>query len=369
MDRPAEYRPGFARPPASGRHLVAGVLLLFLLIAFSAGEAGSEVQVGAPPATLFETGLYVDAEALAVDPDHLYFSPQYPLWTDGATKRRWISLPPATQIDASDPDAWTFPVGTRFWKEFSFAGHRVETRYMERLQSGEWLYAAYEWSADGREAVLAPAKGRRHAYDFGEGRSHTIPGVTDCAVCHEGGPAQVLGFSALQLSPRRDPNALHAERDGAELDLDDLLGKGLLIGYENQKLAAPMVDAASATERAVLGYLHGNCGHCHNSRASLANLGLFLKEELLPQRSAVTSMVELPVRKRAPGQSADANLRIEPGHPERSAIVERLSSRNPALQMPPLGTALVDAEAVALVRKWIIELGADQGPATREEER
>jgi hypothetical protein len=61
------------------------------------------------------------------------------------------------------------------------------------------------------------------------------------------------------------------------------------------------------------------------------------------------------------GQSADADLRIDPGHPERSALFERLASRYPALQMPPLGTVLVDEEAVALLRKWIIELEADKG--------
>ena len=62
-----------------------------------------------PPQTLQETGLYVDFATLHVDPDHLAFAPQYPLWTDGAAKRRWISLPPGTAIDASDPDAWVFP--------------------------------------------------------------------------------------------------------------------------------------------------------------------------------------------------------------------------------------------------------------------
>ena len=88
------------------------------------------------PQTLQETGLYADAEARRVDPRHLAFAPQYPLWTDGAAKRRWISLPPGTAIDASDPEAWVFPVGTRLWKEFSFAGQRVETRYLERQADG-----------------------------------------------------------------------------------------------------------------------------------------------------------------------------------------------------------------------------------------
>jgi hypothetical protein len=100
------------------------------------------------PQTLQETGLYADFAELRVDPGHLAFAPQYPLWTDGATKRRWISLPPGTAIDASDPDAWVFPAGTRLWKEFSFAGARVETRYLERKADGQWLYAAYVWSQD-----------------------------------------------------------------------------------------------------------------------------------------------------------------------------------------------------------------------------
>jgi hypothetical protein len=53
------------------------------------------------------------------------FSPQYPLWADGATKLRWVSLPKGGTIDAKDPDAWRFPVGTRFWKQFSFGDRRV----------------------------------------------------------------------------------------------------------------------------------------------------------------------------------------------------------------------------------------------------
>ena len=46
---------------------------------------------------------------------------------------------------------------------------------------------------------------------------------------------------------------------------------------------------------------------------------------------------------------------IAPGAPASSAIVTRMQSRNPAAQMPPLGTQLVDAQAVALLRRWIEE--------------
>jgi hypothetical protein len=35
--------------------------------------------------------------------------------------------------------------------------------------------------------------------------------------------------------------------------------------------------------------------------------------------------------------------------------MQRISSRYPALQMPPLGTELTDKEAIALIERWILE--------------
>jgi hypothetical protein len=106
------------------------------------GIARPAAPVAPLPERLSETGLYVVGSTKAIHPDNLAFSPQYPLWSDGATKRRWLRLPPGTYIDASRPDAWVFPPGTRLWKEFS-VGRRVETRMIERLADGSWRFAAY----------------------------------------------------------------------------------------------------------------------------------------------------------------------------------------------------------------------------------
>lgn len=318
-----------------------------------------------PPATLDATGLYSNAAAFEVDPSHLAFSPQYPLWTDGAAKRRWIWLPPGSAIDASDPDGWKFPVGTRFWKEFSFNGQRLETRYMELQQDSRWLYAAYGWTADGHAAHLVSEKGRRNAYAFGGGRFHSIPSVNDCKACHQGGRTEILGFGSLQLSPEQDPGALHREiQSGPRLDLQQLVSKGLLVGLPKSLTEAPpRILASSAIERAALGYMHGNCGHCHNEHGSLKNLGLSLRYVFgTAVQPAVTSTIGRPIKKRAPRQSAEAVLRIEPHQPDRSGLMERVASRYSALQMPPLGTELVDQEAVALLRKWISEVD-DRLPA------
>src|SRR6185436_16418070 len=52
------------------------------------------------PATLSETGLYCDISRLVPATGVRSFRPRFALWSDGAQKRRFIQLPPGTQIDA-----------------------------------------------------------------------------------------------------------------------------------------------------------------------------------------------------------------------------------------------------------------------------
>ena len=188
-----------------------------------------------PPPTLRDTGLYSNWAARIVAPDNLPFSPQYPLWSDGAQKSRWLYIPKGTFIDGSNVDVWVFPVGMRVWKEFRF-GRRAETRLIERSRTG-WQYATYAWNEDETEAALVPEGGIRYSVPIRDGVRHAIPSRADCRACHEGGPARLLGVTALQLSPDRDPNAPHAEPlpPGA-IDLTTLVSRGLLRGTPAQIL-------------------------------------------------------------------------------------------------------------------------------------
>jgi mono/diheme cytochrome c family protein len=320
--------------------------------------AAASAAAWEPPASLRETGLYSDWTRRAVAADNLPFSPQYPLWTDGAAKSRFIHLPAGTWIDARDPDAWEFPVGAKLWKEFRFGGRPVETRYIERTADG-WQYAAYEWSEDGEEARLAPERGTR-SVEIRDGVRHAIPARFDCRICHEGRPTPVLGFTALQLSPDRDPNALHAEpvRPG-DLDLAALVARGLVRHLPAGVLAAPpRLPARSAGERAALGYLYGNCAMCHNARGPLASLGLSFDYTLGGGRrdsATLRTTLDRPSDFRVPGAAPGGSQRLHPGDPDQSAVAVRLASRNAVQQMPPLGTQLVDEEAVRLVRQWIAD--------------
>ena len=125
-------------------------------------SAAATGDIPAPlPGSLRDTGLFESGSVDLARPGVRSFSPQYPLWSDGATKRRWVSMPAGGVIDASRAAAWKFPAGIRFWKEFSVGGRRVETRLIEHLADGSWQFASYVWNPEGTEAALAPANGIR----------------------------------------------------------------------------------------------------------------------------------------------------------------------------------------------------------------
>jgi hypothetical protein len=326
-----------------------------MVFAASVGAAGATQPL---PERLSDTGLFVEGSTTEVRPDVLAFSPQYPLWSDGAIKRRWIYLPPGTFIDASRASAWEFPKGTRLWKEFRLE-RRVETRFIERLADGSWRYATYVWSEDGKDAVLAAREGIPSlALNGTDHRKYSIPAESDCRACHEGSAVPVLGFSALQLSSDRDPLAAHAEspRSG-DVDLPELIERGLVKNLPAALIKTPpRISAASPTERAALGYLHGNCGHCHtDSSDASVPVDLRLAQDLADPASSekvLRSLRSSSAQFRLPGTTSAVPL-VAPGASHNSALLIRMRSRDASVQMPPLGTAIADSEGLALIARWI----------------
>jgi hypothetical protein len=309
------------------------------------------------PGRLADTGLYRPGSSTTIDPRNLEYVPQYPLWSDGGSKRRWIRLPEGQPIDAGNPDRWRFPVGTRFWKEFSFSS-RTETRYIERRADGSFRYGTYVWNLDNTDAELAPTRGIRGLRPIGGGLRHDIPSQTDCLVCHEerGG---VLGFGALQLSPDRDPLAPHRESlPAGVVDLGVLSRRGLLRAFPSGLLQTPpRVAARTPRERAALGYLFGNCANCHNSDGPLASLGLDFDVSVLPTGGTARGTLSTSVGRASRYRIHDAtySLRIAAGRPEDSTIAFRMRSQEGAARMPPLATQQQDSEGVQLIERWIRE--------------
>lgn len=357
-------------PNSWHRFLPAVVMFIAVLssVYLSRANASSSGDDALPP-LLSDTGLFQPGSSIDVRADVFAYSPQYPLWSDHADKRRWLWLPAGSSIDGSDPDRWEFPPGTKLWKEFSHAGRRVETRFITRRNDGVWRYATYVWRDDGRDATLSPDAGiAALRVAQAPGATYAVPSRADCLVCHESAAVPVLGAAALQLSPDRDPIAPHGEaRAASEVTLRELAARGVLRGLPASLLArAPRIPAGSATERAALGYLHANCGHCHNDNGSPAPVALVLAQRVADagatRERALRSMIDAPSRYRPPGLAGEA-LHIVPGRPDASVLSLRMGSRHPQVQMPPLGTALRDPEGLALIDRWIANDLANQKEA------
>lgn len=296
------------------------------------------------PFLLSEVGLFRDIEADSLAPDLIAFEPVSVLWSDGAKKRRWVRLPEGETIDTSDMDAWELPVGTVFFKEFTRDGVRVETRAIARLGPERFDYwmGAFVWKDDGSDAVFRP-DGEENA----RGTEHDVPSVKQCGTCHNGEPARALGFTAVQLAASDPPL------------LPELAARGLLSGVAPEP--ADIGPSGSTNVRRALGYLHANCGHCHNPKGAArpdTDLTLRLGAERTPAEDTPTYLTAL-------GEAVDSfpgeGVRVVPGDPEASVLLKRMQHRSDNTQMPPLATERIDDDGVASVHDWIRSLAPRTG--------
>jgi hypothetical protein len=302
------------------------------------------------PTELRCTGLYSDWATRTVAADVMQFDPGLHLWSDGAKKTRWIYLPPADgggrqPIDTSNMDEWTFPVGTKFWKEFALQGHRIETRLLWKRDATTWYRTTYRWSDDESTATEL-LTGEVDA----DGQGYEVPTQEACFVCHKGRRDNVLGFEAVSLSsPEAGPN------------IGDLADAGLITEAPDAALVIP----GNPVDVAALGYLHANCGTaCHNAGTGLAEpTGFHMRLDVATLTSVkttdtlTTGIGQTTSNFTIPG--SDSTIRLVPFDAGASCVYYRMSHRDgvngtpPVTQMPPIDTHKVDDAGVALIKQWI----------------
>ena len=356
------------------------VLLAVLLVACGDNHATVDGAMGsnfedAPadgpnpnnPQTLFETGLCVDHACNTISPDVHAYTPQFPLWADTATKRRWFYLPPGTQIDTSDMDHWQFPEGTKFWKEFTRDGVRVETRLVQKIGPGtgplDWLYVSFQWNAANDDTTLAsPQMGVMNA----NGTMHDIPSRSQCKQCHENfAPSRILGFGAIQLD---------ATATGSETSLATLVAASTLTVNPPSpgSVGAPFYPIEGTTaEKAAMGYVHANCSHCHNASSAVHDIVPMELRLLVGEvhDHTLTAAYRTAVGKRATqpigltgGQLHCADMNgtpnaaeciIAPGVPDDSVMLLRFrAAPTTNLHMPQLGSEMMDPTGNTTLTTW-----------------
>lgn len=333
------------RGPDQACRVLANLALAALLAAAPGCGSEDAPPPGEPQYTrLSQTGLYADLGARSLAPGVRGFEPSFKLWSDGADKARWIALPEGATIDTTDMSRWSFPVGTRLWKEFSLDGTSLETRLIERYGSGpsDYWMGAFVWEADGSDAVLSEA-----GADNVLGTEHDAPARERCPACHNGEPGRVLGFSALQLA-----------RSPAALDLAALADEGWLSQPPADGSAFSIADDADGA--AALGYLHANCGSCHNPRgAAWPDTQMLLRLDIESDAVQSAPVIDSLVGQRLQyyrDQGGAITQRVVPGQPASSGLVARMQVRGPKEQMPPLATEQVDSAGVDIVSRWIASL-------------
>ncbi len=312
------------------------------------GDAGD----GQFPLTLSATGLFSDTANLVPAPGMIEYEVTTPLWSDGASKRRWVALPGTEQIEFDTTGAWSFPVGTAFVEHFELPispslTRRVEMRVFLR-QVDRWIGYTYRWNDAQTDAeLLTDALSEDFTVDFGEGpetQTYNYPAPAECLGCHTSAAGRVLGARTRQLNgpfdyPLATDNQLHAwnciglftrdigdpQRHGAYAELGD--------------------PNATLLERS-RAYLATNCAICHQPLGPAPG-GLDLRFAPL--------LGEMNLIGVAPSEG-DLGLfnpeRIKVGVKEESTLWHRIQATDPAIRMPR-GSLVPDPLAVQALGDWI----------------
>jgi len=314
------------------------------------------------PTSLSDTDLTtLDSTALAQVGVFAY-APQYPLWSDGSGKLRYIRVPRGQSVKFhKETQTWDIPPNTRFYKTFlkevtdadgNDRFRKIETRVIvarpdTTLPDGtiqqNALFGTYIWSDDETTATLSqlplrdgtpftdslfeytldepkeqmirdsmPAnlKYQLEVANPGLKRHYAVPGSQRCAQCHMGSATQdfALGFLPLQIARRPSGAGGAYEDTGADelTQLQRLLDYGVITGMTSPADVAPLEQSEGARtarndyELKAQAYLLGNCSHCHNPRGYPSTKNPELKDALDFLPTASGGIFQFPLESYSP---------------------------------------------------------------------
>jgi uncharacterized repeat protein (TIGR03806 family) len=338
------------------------------------------------PRKLSETGLFTSTEAHQPAPGLIPYDVNAPLWSDHALKERFIGLPRATQIGFQLEGGWDFPEGAVLMKTFSLEmerGNRKSVRRLETrlltLQKGLWRGYTYLWNEEQTDADLIPAAGMNRTYRITDARAPGgvgeqtwhFPSRSECILCHTYPTKWVLGLNTLQMNKDHDYGEV-TDNQIRTLNHLGVFGETLREALKNAGMMGSATDNdANAVEMAkaitklphlvnpqdttatldarARSYLHANCSHCHMDYGG-GNARFQLLWSLPLEKTGILGAVpqngNLGIN--------DARI-VVPGNPDRSLIPFRMAKLGQG-RMPHVASAVVDEQAVKLVREWIAGL-------------
>ncbi len=268
------------------------------------------------------------------------YSVRSPLWTDGALKERWISLPVDSVIGYAPDAPWVFPEDAVLIKSFLRGpSDPIETRLMVRRGTG-WRFASYRWE-EGSAQLLEDALQESVTLADGTLSEWYFPAPDGCLTCHAGG---AIGPIAPQLHTEYDyEGAIRSQ-------LDEMARVGLFDVSDPtppEPLAVP-ADAAAPMQDRARSWMHGNCSHCHRPGGwAPPEMDMDLRARIPLSAARICGV---PVQfETAPEAGA---WRLAPGDPTDSALLGRIEAVG-IMRMPPVGVSRVDPLGAELLATWI----------------
>jgi uncharacterized repeat protein (TIGR03806 family) len=314
------------------------------------------------PKLISQTGVFTELTNLSLANFLIPYTVNSPLWSDGAVKTRWFTLPTNSVIGFTGNGEWTFPAGAVFVKNFDLPVddtnpkilRRLETRLLVRDTSGYVYGASYKWRADNSDADLVTA-GITEPVDIKTAtgtrtQNWFYPGRQDCLTCHTPASGGVLGLKTRQINGSfQYPNGV----TGNQLHTLGHLGM-FDAAFDDRKIfryprLVNITNAAAAPQIRVRSYLDANCSMCHRPGGAGAFFDARFETPLKKQ-----NLINGPVANQL--NIAGAKV-IVPGDTNKSILFYRVS-RIGENQMPPIGKNVVDEKAGAVIGKWIASLPA-----------
>jgi len=264
------------------------------------------------------------------------------LFTDYASKQRFILLPAGQKMKALGNDLPDFPDGTILVKTFFYPNtsdstkdslHIVETRLLIKTD-GQWNAATYQWNSAQDEAywIKEGAVVPVHFIDAtGKERTtgYTIPSRSDCSACHRQkdkifpiGP-KLRNMNLTVHREQKELNQLAYFQQKGKLEIQSISSIEKAIDYHN--LAEPL-------ERRARIYLDINCAHCH-------------------QPNGIAYITQLDVRWATPIHETGIWLK-------QGKIAHRITTKG-ELHMPKIGTTIGHEEGIKLILDYLNNLDSN----------
>ena len=327
------------------------------------------VSFGGMPTKISQTGIFTNTPVMGTAGGLIPYLPISPLWSDGAGKIRYVSVPnggspltPDEQITFTPTGNWSFPAGTVFVKTFTLQTNqsdpnsirRLETRLLVRDKNATIYGVTYKWRPDNSEADLLTTSSNENIAITTPGGVITqtwyYPSPTDCLTCHTPQANFVLGLSTRQFNGNCTYPSGITDNQLRTLNRLGLFNPAIdEAGITNLGRLYALTNQTASLENRARSYLDSNCSQCHQPGGSGPTFDARFETPLANQNIINGVLTK--------GDLGYDNARVVvPKDTLRSVLFDRMNTNDATIKMPPLARNLIDTNAMQIFAAWINSL-------------